>query len=261
MKKERFRYALAGALAGFTNGFFGGGGGSIFVPALMHGCKVEQKKAFATSIAVILPLSILSAVIYSFRCGLNVQAALPYIIGGGLGGLLGGRLFRNVKAHWIKRIFGIVLLFGGVRSLFDSGDVSHHIFSSYAASLPSILQNWVLPVVIGGLAGIMSGFGVGGGTILLVYLTLVLNMDQHLAQGINLLYFLPAALLALPTHVKNGYIEKSVLLPAISTGLVMAAFAAWISTGLDVHLLRKIFGGFLSCMGLWELFSKKPADE
>ncbi|MBE6956097.1 MAG: sulfite exporter TauE/SafE family protein [Ruminococcaceae bacterium] len=122
------------------------------------------------------------------------------------------------------------------------------------------MSGW-LPAVLAGFAtGILSGFGVGGGTLLLVYMTAVAGLDQHLAQGINLLYFLPAALCALPTHVKNGYIEKKALLPAVGTGLVCAGLAAWAATAMETAILHKCFGGFLILVGLWELFKKEKAD-
>ena len=115
----------------------------------------------------------------------------------------------------------------------------------------------MIPLAVGAATGVLSGFGVGGGTLLLVYMTAFAGLDQHLAQGINLLYFLPAGLMALPAHVKNGYIERPVLLPAISAGLVCAALAAWAATALDVAMLRKIFGVFLLAAGLVELLEKK----
>jgi len=115
MNFGRLRYALAGALAGIANGFFGGGGGSILVPALTKVCKLEQRKAFATSVAVILPLCTLSVAIYFFRGGLDLMTALPYVAGGAVGGLVGGRIFRDVKVVWIKRGFGLLLIYGGVR--------------------------------------------------------------------------------------------------------------------------------------------------
>lgn len=111
--------------------------------------------------------------------------------------------------------------------------------------------------------GVLSGFGVGGGTLLLIYMTVFAGLEQPLAQGINLLYFLPTAALALPAHVKNGFIEKSVLLPTILFGLIGAALAAWIATGLDVALLHRLFGGFLLYVGVSELFRKpsSPRDD
>ncbi|WP_245184998.1 TSUP family transporter [Flavonifractor sp. AGMB03687] len=117
-------------------------------------------------------------------------------------------------------------------------------------------MGWLLAVLAGAATGILSGFGVGGGTLLLIYLTAIAGMAQPQAQGINLLYFLPSAAAALPAHIKHGYVEKSVLLPAILAGLACAALAAWAATGLDTGLLRRCFGGFLLIVGLRELFRK-----
>ncbi|MBP3521031.1 MAG: sulfite exporter TauE/SafE family protein [Oscillospiraceae bacterium] len=117
---------------------------------------------------------------------------------------------------------------------------------------------WILALTAGTVTGILSGFGVGGGTLLLIYMTAVAGLDQHLAQGINLLYFLPAAATALPSHIKNGYIEKETASPAILAGLVGTALGAWAATGLEVTLLRRCFGLYLLFVGLKELFRKSP---
>ena len=112
------RCAAAGGAAGLANGFFGGGGGMVLVPLLTRWCGLEQRKAFATSVAVIFPLCALSAVIYWLRGGLDLALALPYLAGGLLGGLLGGRLFRRVNMLWLRRGFALLILYGGVRALF-----------------------------------------------------------------------------------------------------------------------------------------------
>ena len=112
---------------------------------------------------------------------------------------------------------------------------------------------WLLALLAGGVTGVLSAFGIGGGSLLLIYLTSCAALDQHQAQGINLLYFLPAAAAALPTHHKNGLLEKKAILPAILAGLAAAAVAAWISTGLETQLLRKLFGVFLLYVGVTQL--------
>lgn len=119
------------------------------------------------------------------------------------------------------------------------------------------LTDWLVPFLAGAATGVLSGFGVGGGTLLLVYMTVFAGLDQHQAQGINLLYFLPAGLMALPAHVRNGYIERKALLPAIGAGLLCAGGAAWAATAMEVDLLRKAFGVFLLAVGAMELFGKK----
>lgn len=116
----------------------------------------------------------------------------------------------------------------------------------------------LLGFFVGIVTGILSAFGVGGGSLLLIYLTAFAGIPQHEAQGINLIYFLPAALAAIPSHLKNDFIEKPVALPAILAGLVCSAIAAVLSNRLDVTILRKLFGVFLLIIGLLELFRKDP---
>ena len=114
--REKRKYLIAGALAGVANGFFGGGGGSVFVPLLTGYCKLDQRRAFATSVAVILPLCALSVGIYFFRSGLDFITALPYLVGGTAGGWAGGKWFKGMNMLWLKRAFGLLLIYGGVRS-------------------------------------------------------------------------------------------------------------------------------------------------
>lgn len=110
--------AAAGGLSGLVNGFFGGGGGMLLVPLLTRRCGLDQRKAFATSVAIILPLCALSSVIYFLRGGLDISAALPYLAGGLLGGWLGGKVFRRINMTWLRRAFALLILYGGCRSLF-----------------------------------------------------------------------------------------------------------------------------------------------
>ena len=118
------------------------------------------------------------------------------------------------------------------------------------------MKDWISAALAGAATGVLSGFGVGGGSLLLIYMTTFAGVPQTLAQGVNLLYFLPTAATALPAHLKNGYVEKGALLPAIAAGLVCSALTAWAATALDVEVLRKCFGGFLILIGLRELFRK-----
>ena len=115
--KLNIRALAAGAAAGLTNGLFGGGGGSVLVPLLTRLCGLDQRRAFATSVAVILPLCALSAALYWWKGGLDLGEALPYLLGGALGGWAGGKWFRGVKLPWLKRAFGLLLIYGGVRNL------------------------------------------------------------------------------------------------------------------------------------------------
>lgn len=122
-------------------------------------------------------------------------------------------------------------------------------------------MNWNSPLlagIAGILCGVLSGFGIGGGSLLMVWMTAVAAMDQKMAQGINLLYFIPTSLAALIFHIKNKMICWKAVIPAALFGCAAAGIAAWISTSLDVSLLRKLFGGYLLVIGCLELFKKSP---
>ena len=124
------------------------------------------------------------------------------------------------------------------------------------------MLNFIIAILAGLVCGVLSGFGIGGGSLLMVWMTAVLSMEQKAAQGLNLLYFLPAAAAALPSHAKNGLLEQRIILPAVVTGLAAAGLTAWLSNALDTSVLRKLFGLFLLYIGLTELFRKdKPTQD
>ena len=112
--EKKTKYRLSGVAAGLTNGIFGGGGGIPLLVLLTKWAGVEEKKAFATCVAVIFPM-------WYWRAELSLTAALPYLLGGFAGGLVGGRLFKIVPGLWLRRIFALFLLYGGWRYLFTGG--------------------------------------------------------------------------------------------------------------------------------------------
>ena len=90
---------------------------------------------------------------------------------------------------------------------------------------------WV-SILAGALCGILSGFGIGGGSLLMVWMTAVLQMEQRTAQAINLLFFLPTAAASLIFHVKGKQVEWKASIPAMLAGIVTAALSAWLATTL-----------------------------
>ena len=114
--KQQTKWALTGAAAGTVCGFFGGGGGMLAVP-LLQKSGLSSRETFATSLGVILPLTVASLVVALFRQAFDWQAAWPYLVGGAIGGLLGGRVFKNIPTLWLHRGFGILLLWGGIKAV------------------------------------------------------------------------------------------------------------------------------------------------
>lgn len=112
----------------------------------------------------------------------------------------------------------------------------------------------VISVLVGALLGFLSGLGIGGGSLLILWLTLIQSMDPATARGINLLFFLPCAIVAGLFRWKQGAIPFRKILPAILWGCAFALLFSLIGTRMDVTLLKKLFGGLLILTGLREIF-------
>lgn len=123
------------------------------------------------------------------------------------------------------------------------------------------MLTFIAAVAAGLVCGVLSGFGIGGGSLLMVWLTAVLSVEQRTAQGINLLYFLPTAVCSLIFHVKNKQIVWKSVVPAAIAGCLTAIPGAMLAGSVDTALLRKLFGGFLVLVGLSEVFLKGKAQK
>ena len=119
------------------------------------------------------------------------------------------------------------------------------------------MKSWLIPMAAGFGAGILSAWGVGGGTILLLVMTLLLNVDQRTAQAINLLFFLPTAASALVCHARSGCLDKPVLRSAVPWAVTAAVAGSWIATAVDPEVLRKPFGAYLLLSGISLLWPKQ----
>lgn len=111
--------------------------------------------------------------------------------------------------------------------------------------------------LIGFLSGIISGMGIGGGTILIPSLVIFYNLKQQHAQGVNLIVFLPVAIIALITHYKKGNIDFSFAKLIILGGIVGAIIGSILAIRIEPLKLKKYFGFFLLIIGTYELLKKK----
>ena len=116
------------------------------------------------------------------------------------------------------------------------------------------MTDFLLPLAVGFGTGILSAWGVGGGTLLLLVMTLFLGVDQTTAQGINLLYFLPTAGAGLLLHRKNGLLETGVIRTSAPWGAIAAAAGSLLATAVDTALLRRPFGIYLLVTGVMMLW-------
>ena len=113
----RLRLCFSGAAAGVVGGLFGAGGGMVLIPLLISLCHLEPRCAFASSLSIILPITIVSLITSAMNFGLPFQEAIPYLIGGTVGGIFAGIFYRKIPTGILRRVMALLILWGGIRIL------------------------------------------------------------------------------------------------------------------------------------------------
>jgi len=119
-----------------------------------------------------------------------------------------------------------------------------------------MLTSVPVAIVVSTVLGFLAGIGVGGGSLLILWLTLVLEYPHPQARLLNLLFFLPTAIIATVFRWKQGKLDIKKILPAVFAGCIAAGLGSLLSLRLDMTVLRKLFGGLLVLTGIRELFYK-----
>ena len=118
-------------------------------------------------------------------------------------------------------------------------------------------MSFLWAAVAGTLSGMIGAMGLGGGGVLIIYLTLFLGMEQGIAQGVNLIFFIPSAVIALIIYSRKKMIAWKAAIPAAVLGVAGAWLGTYLSSLIDGYWLSKLFGGLLLIMGVMQLFYKK----
>ena len=119
-----------------------------------------------------------------------------------------------------------------------------------------MLDSPAIIIVIAAILGFLAGIGVGGGSLLILWLTVIIKIEHPAARIMNLLFFIPSALIATIYRWKKGLNWKKIL-PAIAAGCISAACFSYISTKIDTDIIKKIFGGLLLLTGAKEVFYRE----
>ena len=119
----------------------------------------------------------------------------------------------------------------------------------------------MIEILIGIISGIVSGTGMGGGTILIFLLTFFMEIEQHIAQATNLIFFVPTSIVAIIVNLKNKniYLKSAIIISVF--GILGAIIGANISINIDVSLLKKSFGIFLAIIAIHEIYSIYKANK
>lgn len=114
--KKYLSIAASGVAVGLVNGMFGAGGGMLAVP-LLKKQGLDQKSAHANAVAVILPITVVSAMLYLVKGNVKITDSLPFIPTGILGAVVATFILKKISPQWLKRIFGFFMIYAGVRLL------------------------------------------------------------------------------------------------------------------------------------------------
>lgn len=122
-------------------------------------------------------------------------------------------------------------------------------------------MEWIILAVVGLLSGICAALGIGGGFVLLLYLTVIEGMPQREAQLLNLLFFLPIGVLSLIFHIRRRLVDVHAVWPAAVGGVAGVLLGVWISSAISSDWLGRLFAVFILGIGLRELFARPSQGE
>lgn len=117
MDKNRIKLLALGLVTGFANGLFGSGGGTIIVPALVFLFGLKDYKAHATAISIILPLSVISTIIYFFNNNIPMDLTLKVMSGGLIGSFIGAKSLKKIPTNVLRKLFGSVIIYTAIRMI------------------------------------------------------------------------------------------------------------------------------------------------
>ncbi len=119
----------------------------------------------------------------------------------------------------------------------------------------------MMNIIVGFVTGLIASMGLGGGFVLVIWLSVFTQAEQRAVQGVNLLFFLPIALISLIIHIKGGLIDKALLKKYLLGGIIGAVIGAFAANLIASELLRKLFALFLLAFGVRELLTSQKAAQ
>lgn len=230
---------LIGTAAGLMSGLMGVGGGIVMIPLMTAFLGLSQHKAHGTSLAVIVFTAIAGALSYGWQGHTDLFIAAELAAGSIVGARIGALTMNRIPARELRMLFGVFLVFVGVRMIVP-------LPQSSVAIDPHTVEGLMVVIVIGLATGILSGImGVGGGIIMVPAMVLLLGLAQQDAQGISLLVMIPTSIVGATTHLRKGNVISRIVPWIAVTSIVFAVVGSSLAIGPLKSVLRQLFGVFL----------------
>jgi hypothetical protein len=247
-----------GGATGIASGLLGVGGGFVMVPGMVYWLKAGQHEAHGTSLAVIIPVAAVGAVILGKGHDVDPRTALLLAAGAAVGAVAGARLTSRISAARLRQAFGLVA--ASVGAIMIAAALVHALAGGVQlgpAFHPSGSLVAVIGLVIGAVAGLGSGLlGIGGGAIMVPAMVLLMGLSQHLAQGTSLAVIIPTAIAGTITHFRMGNVRLQTAAWLSLGGVLGAGLGALAALATSDQVLRILFGLYLGVTGIQMLRSR-----
>jgi uncharacterized protein len=231
---------LIGLATGLLSGLMGVGGGIIAIPLMVGLLQVTQHKAHGTSLGMMVLTASAAGISYAFHGKVQWTLAAVLVVGTVSGSFFGARLMARVSASMLRRAFGAFIFVVGLWMLIGP--------KSIAASGDFVLnpENGAIAIVIGLIAGVLSGLlGIGGGVVMVPAMGFLLGIDQHIAQGVSLAVIVPTAITGALTHYKKGNLLLNLALSLGVAAIVGSLVGSELAQRLPAEILSRGFGLFV----------------
>lgn len=254
---------VIGLVIGILSGLLGIGGGSLLVPAMVFLLGMNQHRAHGTSLAVIGLTVLFSVLIYNSDSQVDWIVAAELAVGGVIGAALGAKIACLLSARKLRRYFGLLLVFIGIRMLYDVVAAyagTHAVTAHVAVASPVSSGGGFVVVLVGVATGILSGLlGVGGGIIMIPAMVLLLGMSQKMAQGISLAVIIPVSVSGAVIHARHGNVNFGVGIPLAIGGVLGGIVGANAALNASPMILRGAFGVLMLILGIASLIRRPVA--
>lgn len=225
---------LVGTVAGFLSGVFGIGGGILIVPGLIYVAGMDSRRAHGTSLAAVLPISVASLIAYSRGGNVDWAVAAWLAAGAMTGAWIGTALLAVISKRKLAIVFSILLVVAGVRLFFD-------VSGSGRASLDavSVVGLLLIGLVTGAIAGLL---GLGGGIVLVPYMTIIEGIESVIAKGTAVAVTVPTASVGTWRNRVNDNVDATAALFVGIPGVALAFAGAWVATRISDTASNVSFG-------------------
>lgn len=244
-----------GTLAGSFGGLVGLGGGVVMIPLMVAVLKINQHEAHGTSLFALVFTGITGAITYGIKGSVDFVAALILALTAIFTARSGAKFAHSLPEWKLKRAFGGFLIFAALILL-----IKPYVNNLYYFKITGIYKILVL-LAIGIFAGFLSGMmGIGGGTVMVPALVIILNYGQHIAQGTSLLCMVPAGAVGAYTHRKLGNVKKELLVGLIAGIIIGTYLGSNVAHLISEKSLRIIFALIIIWTGIRFLKTPKKTN-